>query len=87
MKSIFSVLQKIGRAFMLPIAILPMAGILLGVGGAFTNPTLIQTYNLHFLAEGTLMNKILILIYPSFDRSLLKLKYLKVLILSSPLIK
>ena len=37
MKSIFSVLQKIGRAFMLPIAILPMAGILLGVGGAFTN--------------------------------------------------
>ena len=49
MKSIFSVLQKIGRAFMLPIAILPMAGILLGVGGAFTNPTLIQTYQLNFL--------------------------------------
>ncbi|ACZ09288.1 EIICBA-Glc [Sebaldella termitidis] len=61
MKSIFSVLQKIGRAFMLPIAILPMAGILLGVGGAFTNPTLIQTYQLNFLAEGTIMNKILIL--------------------------
>ena len=57
MKSIFSVLQKIGRAFMLPIAILPMAGILLGVGGAFTNPTLIQTYQLNFLAEGTIMNK------------------------------
>ena len=61
MKNIFSVLQKIGRAFMLPIAVLPMAGILLGVVGAFTNPVLIRTYNLTFLAEGTVMNKILIL--------------------------
>ena len=56
MKNIFSVLQKIGRAFMLPIAVLPMAGILLGVVGAFTNPVLIRTYNLTFLAEGTVMN-------------------------------
>ncbi len=55
----FSTLQKIGRAFMLPIAVLPMAGILLGVGGSFTNPVLIETYNLSFLRQGTLMNYIL----------------------------
>lgn len=55
----FSILQKIGRAFMLPIAVLPMAGILLGVGGSFTNPVLIQTYNLTFLQAGTPLNYIL----------------------------
>lgn len=60
MKSnIFSSLQKIGRAFMLPIAVLPMAGILLGVGGSFTNSVLIETYNLTFLAPGTPLNYIL----------------------------
>ena len=53
---IFAVLQKIGRAFMLPIAVLPMAGILLGVGGSFTNPVLIKTYNLTFLEPGTPLN-------------------------------
>ncbi|MDO5088943.1 MAG: PTS transporter subunit EIIC [Leptotrichiaceae bacterium] len=55
----FSVLQKIGRAFMLPIAVLPMAGILLGVGGSFTNPVLIETYNLTFLREGTFLNYVM----------------------------
>ena len=29
---IFDVLQRVGRAFMLPIAILPVAGLLLGIG-------------------------------------------------------
>lgn len=46
---------------MLPIAILPMAGILLGVGGAFTSPVLIETYNLTFLKSGMALNYILIL--------------------------
>ena len=32
----FKVLQKIGKAFMLPIAILPAAGLLLGIGGALS---------------------------------------------------
>lgn len=59
MNSIFSSLQKIGRAFMLPIAVLPMAGILLGIGGAFTSGPLIETYNLTFLASGTLANQFL----------------------------
>ncbi|WP_064605678.1 PTS transporter subunit EIIC [Streptobacillus moniliformis] len=59
----FSVLQKIGRAFMLPIAVLPMAGILLGIGGSFTNPVLINTYNLTFLAPGTPLNYLMQLFF------------------------
>lgn len=39
--SIFGVLQKVGKAIMLPVAILPAAGILLGIGDALQNPTLI----------------------------------------------
>ncbi|MFX3660494.1 MAG: glucose-specific PTS transporter subunit IIBC [Ectobacillus sp.] len=39
-KKLFGVLQKVGKALMLPVAILPAAGILLGFGNAFQNPTL-----------------------------------------------
>ena len=39
---IFSVLQRVGRSFMLPIAILPVAGLLLGIGSSFTNATTIE---------------------------------------------
>ena len=42
----FSVLQRVGRAFMLPIALLPIAGLLLGVGASFTNITTLEAYNL-----------------------------------------
>lgn len=62
MKSGFSLLQRVGRAFMLPIAVLPMAGIFLGIGGAFTSSAIIDTYNLTFLAPGTVMNYILTLL-------------------------
>ena len=41
---IFGVLQRVGRSFMLPIAILPVAGLLLGIGSSFTNETTIATY-------------------------------------------
>jgi len=52
----FSVLQRVGRAFMLPIALLPVAGLLLGVGSSFTNPAMLETYNLtRFLGEGTVL--------------------------------
>lgn len=44
---IFGVLQRVGRSFMLPIAILPVAGLLLGLGSSFTNTTTIETYGLH----------------------------------------
>lgn len=40
----FQLLQKIGKSFMLPIAILPAAGLLLGIGGALSNPNTILTY-------------------------------------------
>ena len=41
---IFGVLQRVGRSFMLPIAVLPVAGLLLGIGSSFTNATMIDTY-------------------------------------------
>lgn len=40
----FKQLQKIGKSFMLPIAILPAAGLLLGIGGALSNPNTVQAY-------------------------------------------
>ena len=40
----FKNLSKVGKAFMLPIAILPAAGLLLGIGGALSNPTTVETY-------------------------------------------
>lgn len=42
----FGLLQRVGRAFMLPIALLPIAGLLLGVGSSLTNPTMLDTYGL-----------------------------------------
>lgn len=42
----FKQLQKIGKAFMLPIAILPVAGLLLGIGGAFSSSATIAAYPL-----------------------------------------
>ncbi len=57
---IFNVLQRVGRSFMLPIAILPVAGLLLGLGSSFTNETTIATYHLEgILGEGTLLNILL----------------------------
>ena len=57
---IFGVLQRVGRSFMLPIAILPVAGLLLGVGGSFTNETMLETYGLMgIMGPGTVLNAIL----------------------------
>lgn len=57
---IFGVLQRVGRSFMLPIAILPIAGLLLGLGGSFTNETMLKTYGLlGIMGPGTILNKIL----------------------------
>lgn len=59
---IFGVLQRVGRSFMLPIAILPVAGLLLGIGSSFTNETTIATYGLqNILGEGTALNALLII--------------------------
>ena len=57
---IFGVLQRVGRSFMLPIAVLPVAGLLLGIGSSFTNATMIDTYGLQaILGEGTILNMFL----------------------------
>ena len=57
---IFAVLQRVGRSFMLPIAILPVAGLFLGIGGSFTNSTMIETYGLSgILGEGTILHAFL----------------------------
>lgn len=59
---IFSVLQRVGRSFMLPIAILPVAGLLLGIGSSFTNATTIETYRLgSILGEGTVLHALLVI--------------------------
>lgn len=57
---IFGVLQRVGRSFMLPIAILPVAGLLLGVGGSFTNETMLNAYGLMgIMGPGTVLNAVL----------------------------
>ena len=59
---IFGVLQRVGRSFMLPIAILPVAGLLLGIGSSFTNATTIETYHLEeLLGKGTYLNSLLMI--------------------------
>ncbi len=59
---IFGVLQRVGRSFMLPIAILPVAGLLLGIGSSFTNATTIETYGLTgILGEGTILHSLLVI--------------------------
>ncbi len=57
---IFGVLQRVGRSFMLPIALLPVAGLLLGLGSSLTNETMLETYHLTgVLGSGTIANAIL----------------------------
>lgn len=56
---IFGILQRVGRSFMLPIAILPVAGLLLGIGGSFTNETTLKTYGLEsVMGNGTVFHAI-----------------------------
>lgn len=53
---IFGVLQRVGRSFMLPIAILPVAGLLLGFGSSFTNETMLEAYGLiNVIGPGTIV--------------------------------
>jgi glucose-specific phosphotransferase system IIA component len=56
----FGILQRVGRSFMLPIAILPVAGLFLGIGGSFTNATMLETYGLtSLIGPGTFVYSIL----------------------------
>ena len=57
---VFGVLQRVGRSFMLPIAILPVAGLFLGFGGSFTNETMLEAYGLmDLMGPGTFIYAIL----------------------------
>lgn len=57
---LFGVLQRVGRSFMLPIAILPVAGLFLGIGGSFTNETMLKAYGLMgVMGPGTPINAFL----------------------------
>lgn len=40
----FEKAQRFGKSFMLPIAVLPAAGLLLGIGGALSNPNTLAAY-------------------------------------------
>ncbi len=52
----FGVMQRVGRSFMLPIALLPIAGLLLGIGASFTNAAMLEAYNLSgIMGEGTVL--------------------------------
>lgn len=57
---IFGVLQRVGRSFMLPIALLPVAGLLLGIGSSFTNPVMLEAYGLtNVIYEGGVLYTVL----------------------------
>ena len=59
---VFGVLQRVGRSFMLPIAILPVAGLLLGLGSTFTNDTTIATYHMQaILGQGTVLRGLFVI--------------------------
>jgi len=53
---------------MLPIAILPVAGLLLGIGGSFTNETMLATYHLAgVMGPGTVLNALFLVMKDAGD--------------------
>lgn len=59
-EGMFAVIQKIGRSFFLPVSILPIAGVLLGLGASFTNEKTIAAYHLEgIIGSGTILNGLL----------------------------
>ena len=60
---VFGILQRIGRSFMLPIAVLPIAGLFLGIGSSLTNETTISSLHLEgVLGNGTFLHDFLIIL-------------------------
>lgn len=60
---LFAALQQIGKSLFLPIAVLPFAGILLGIGCSFTNETTIATYGLtSILHPGTILYSFMLML-------------------------
>ncbi|MDO5548192.1 MAG: glucose PTS transporter subunit IIA [Eubacteriales bacterium] len=60
---LFAAAQQIGKSLFLPIAVLPFAGILLGIGSSFTNETTIATYGLSgILHPGTILYSLMMML-------------------------
>ena len=81
-KKVFGVLQRIGRSFMLPIAVLPIAGMFLGIGSSLTNEATIASLGMEsILGNGTILNQILTLLMAVgqtiFDNLLLLQEWLR----------
>lgn len=57
---LFNTMQKLGKTFMLPIALLPIAGIFLGIGATITGEAFVSQYGLeNILGSGTVLHGIL----------------------------
>ncbi len=64
----FSLLQRVGQSFMFPIALLPVAGLLLGIGASFSNPQMIDYYGMDWLlGNGTFLNFVLVVMKNTGD--------------------
>lgn len=60
---VLNIMQRIGKSFMLPIAILPIAGLLQGIAIALTNQSMISAYQLEsVLGEGTLIYSFMLIL-------------------------
>lgn len=60
-KSIFSFMQRLSQSFMLPIAIMPIAGFLLAIGATFTQEIIGQLGLASLIHDGTILFHILTL--------------------------
>lgn len=59
---ILTIIQTVGRSFFLPISILPVAGLLLGIGASFSNMATVQQYGLEaIMGSGTILNHMFII--------------------------
>lgn len=64
----FSLLQRVGQSFMFPIALLPVAGLLLGIGASFSNAQMIDYYGMEWLlGSGTFLNFVLVIMKNTGD--------------------
>lgn len=59
---LLTIIQTVGRSFFLPISILPVAGLLLGIGASFSNMATVQQYGLEsIMGAGTILNHIFVI--------------------------
>ena len=60
---VLNIMQRVGRSFMLPIAVLPIAGLFLGLGTSLQNEITIASLHLEsILGPGTFLNQLLVIL-------------------------